>query len=329
MNPVSIFRSYRSLQNTQWFDREKIRNLQEKKLKQLLLHAYHHVPYYRDLFKNSGLKPEDIRSLDDLGKLPITTKSALQAAPPAERISDQYKLEELVTEHSSGSTGQPFTTYFDQHFVMTRNNMFLRALHVMGYRPGQKLMLITAGHNRKRPWLRWHYASIESPAMELIARLNDIRPQILYGCMTPLRLMALHARRTGQKIHHPTTVISTAETLDENTRTLLEETFNATVYDLYGLTEMGLVAWQCRAQDGYHLSEDTTIIEFEYDPHYQADKLVMTNLELTAMPLIRYQTGDLATTITDTSCTCGRQLQRIQRIEGRIVDCIHLSNYHF
>jgi len=325
MNPVSIYLSYRSLQRSQWFNREAIRNLQEEKLKHLVRHAYQHVPYYQTLFDNIGLKPADINSLDDLSKIPITTKADLQSIPPVERISNQFSLDQLVPEHTSGSTGQPFTAYFDKQFVITRNNLFLRALRVMGYRPGQKLMLITAGHSRTRPWMRWHYASIESPADNLIEQLNKFRPSVLYGCTTPLRLMALHARKSGRKPHQPKTVISTAETLDQDTRILLEETFGATVYDLYGLTEIGLVAWQCPAQQGYHLSEDTTIVEFKHDEQYQSDRLIMTNLELKAMPLIRFQTGDLAKVMDSGSCSCGRQLRRIDRIEGRMIDCIRLS----
>lgn len=325
MNPVSIYLSQRSLQRSQWLNRDALRNLQEAKLKQLINDAYLHVPYYREIFNGINLKPEDIQSLDDLNKIPITTKAELQSIPVNERISNQFNLDELVAEHSSGSTGQPFTAYFDKHFVTTRNNMFLRALRVMGYRPGQKLMLITAGHNRTRALMRWHYTSIESSAEQLIEQLNKIRPSVLYGCTTPLRLMALHAQKSGLRIHQPNAVISTAETLDKATRTLLKETFGASVYDLYGLTEMGLVAWQCPEQDGYHLSEDTTIIEFEHDEHYQSNRLIMTNLELKSMPLIRYQTGDLAKAMDD-NCSCGRQSQRVERIEGRMVDCIQLSD---
>ena len=324
MNPVSTYLSYRSLLRSQWFDRGAIRNLQEEKLKHLISHAYQHVPYYQRLFDDIGLKPTDTNTLDDLNKIPITTKADLQIIPADERISDQFTMDELISEHSSGSTGQPFTAYFDKHFITTRNNMFLRALRAMGYRPGQKLMLITAGHNRKRPWLRWHYASIESSAQNLIEQLNKFRPSVLYGCTTPLRLMALQAQKAGQKPYQPKIVISTAETLDQDTRNLLQETFGAAVYDLYGLTEMGLVAWQCPAHEGYHLSEDTTIIEFKHNEQYQSDRLIMTNLELKSMPLIRYQTGDLAKAMDNVSCSCGRQLQRIDHIEGRMIDCIRL-----
>ena len=326
MNPLPQYHRYRSLRRSQWLDRAAIRTLQETRLNTLVEHAFHHVPYYRALFDSVGLNPGHIRHLDDLHKIPITTKSMLQQVRPVERISDKYNIDALVKERTSGSTGQPFTSYFDPHFLSTRNGLFLRALHVAGYQFGQKLLLITAAEKPSRPWLRWRYASIERPAEELVSELNRFRPSVLYGCMTPLRLMAEYMQASNGRAHHPRVVISTAETLDNNTRKLLEAGFGADVYDLYGLTEMGLVAWECSAHDGYHLSEDTAIVELVRDEGHDAGKLVMTNLELEAMPLIRFLTGDLATPVAGEDCGCGRALQRIQRIEGRLVDCLRMQD---
>lgn len=326
MNPLRQYRSYRSLLRSQWLNREAISVRQEARLRALVDHAYHHVPYYRELFDSVGLKPSHIRQLDDLQKIPITTKSMLQRAGPSKHVSEKYNLDALVQERTSGSTGQPFTSYFDPHFLSTRNGLFLRGLHVAGYRFGQKLLLITAGGKQLRPWLRWRYASIESSARDLVSELNRFRPTVLYGCTTPLRLMAEYIKASSYRAHLPKIVISTAETLDNNTLSLLKAGFGADVYDLYGLTEMGLVAWECPAHDGYHLSEDTTIVEFVRDDEHDASKLIMTNLELEAMPLIRFQTGDLASPVADRDCRCGRTLQRIRRIEGRLVDCLRLRD---
>lgn len=326
MNPLRQYRSYRSLLRSQWLDREAITARQETRLKVLVDHAFHHVPYYRELFDSIGLKPGHIRHMSDLQKIPITTKSMLQRSEPVDRVSAKCNIDTLVQERTSGSTGQPFTSYFDPHFLSTRNGLFLRALHVAGYRFGQKLLLISAREKQSRSWLRWRYASIESPASELVSELNRFRPSVLYGCTTPLRLMAEYIRASNDRAHQPKVVISTAETLDNNTRSLLQAGFGADVYDLYGLTEMGLVAWECSAHDGYHISEDTTIIEFVRDDEHDASKLIMTNLELEAMPLIRFQTGDLATPVEDRNCQCGRTLQRIRRIEGRLVDCLRLPD---
>lgn len=326
INLFSNILTQRRLQHSQWLSRAQIRDLQEKKLKRLIHYAYRHVPYYKALFDSTGLKPSAINSLDDLKKIPVTRKADLQVVTDRYRTSDRFKVKQLVSEHSSGSTGQPFTTYFDKRFVDIRNNMFLRALRNLGYVPGKKLMLITAGKDRSKPWLRWYYRSIENSPQLLVEQLNSIRPAILYGCTTPLRMMARYINENKGNYYQPDIVISTAETLDKDSRNLLQQTFSADVYDLYGLTEMGLVAWQCPTGDGYHLSEDTTIIEFEHDSDYNASRLIMTNLELTAMPLIRYQTGDIAGIMNEETCSCGRALRRINQIEGRMIDCIRLED---
>ena len=323
MSLLPTLHSFRSVQRSQWLDRDTIRLMQDKKLRSLVQHAYDHVGYYRKLFDDIGLQPRDINSVDDLVKIPVTTKSHLQTLPLHERLSSHYDLSKLTAERTSGSTGQPFTAYFDPAFVHVRNALFLRALHAAGYRPGHKLFLITGGQKRSRPWMRWRYASIESPTEQLVAEFNSHRPTVLYGCTTPLRLMATYIQDSGIEYHRPRCVISTAESLDRTARTQLEQCFGTPVYDVYGLTEMGTVAWECTARKGYHLSEDATVVELVPDEEHASNRLVMTNLELNCMPLIRFQTGDLATPLKgDVACPCGRHLQRIERVEGRIVDCI-------
>ena len=300
--------------------------LQRKKLVQLVNYAYSHVPYYRNLFDDEGLEPSHIRSLEDLHRIPITTKETLRKLEPEQRIGNDYSEGTLIQEKTSGSTGEPFRTYFDPSFISTRDALFLRALHVAGYRPGMKLMLVTANDTKSRSYLRWRYASIRSSAEDLIAQLDSFRPSVLYGCMTPLRIMAEHVKASKRKHHKPDIVISTAESMDDRTRLLLQRVFDADVYDIYGLTESGMIAWECNAHDGYHLSEDTAIIETIADPDRNAERLIVTNLELKAMPMIRFQTDDLAATIARTDCACGRTLRRLRRIEGRLVDCLTLAD---
>jgi phenylacetate-CoA ligase len=196
-----------------------------------------------------------------------------------------------------------------------------------GYRPGQKLMLVTDSRGKaSRRWMRWDYSSIEDSPRHLVARMNTLKPHVLYGCVTPLRQMALHLQAAAAPHHRPHIVVSTAESLDEPTRRLLRETFGVPVYDVYGLTEMGMVAWECRQHDGYHVAEDTTIVEFVPVDKGGARSLVMTNLELNAMPLIRFATGDLGIPGPTARCACGRYMRRLKRIEGRLVDCIRLRD---
>lgn len=326
MNVLAVWARRRSLLRSQWLDPVSIRAMQEEKLRSLIHYAYAHVPYYRETFDRNDIRPQDVATIGDLRKIPVTTKASLIRLPPTQRIGDTFRIDNLTTERTSGSTGEPFTAYFDRSFVAVRNALFLRALHVSGYRFGDRLMLITGGKQRSRPHMRWRYCSISEPAETLIAELIRFRPHVLYGCATPLRLMAEHIRDSGARIHPPRVVVSTAETLDDAGRALLRSSFRADVFDIYGLTETGFVAWECTAHDGFHLSEDEAIVELAHDEKYGAARLIVTNLALKSMPMIRFETGDLALPVESTRCGCGRSLRRIRRIEGRMVDSLRRAD---
>lgn len=319
--------AYKNLQRSQWWNSDQIRHNQEQKLRELVQHAYHTVPYYRRLFDEASIKPTDIVSLQDLPKIPLTTKQDLQKAGPEAIISSRFASQRLQQEHTSGSTGQPFTLRFDPHFVRVRNSLFLRALSVAGYRLGQRLMLVTDSQKKApKPWLRWHYGSLLDSPEQLLAQFMAFRPAVLYGCVTPLRQLALLLEQNHITSPWLKTVVSTAETLDPPTRQLLTAGFQADIYDIYGLTEVGMIAWECSAHSGYHLSQDTAIVELMELEHDDCQSLVLTNLELSAMPLIRYKTGDVAVPGPPSLCSCGRSLARLARLEGRFVDLIKLPD---
>lgn len=325
MSMLDLISRYRSIGHEQWLSRKQIHHLQVSRLVDLLRDAYENVPYYRSLFDRAGLKPQQIRTLDDLRRIPISSKADLQSVSDQQRLNCRFSENELVTESTSGSTGRPFTMLFDREFVNVRNSLFMRGLRAIGYRFGDKLLLVTSRRRVSRKWYRWKYLSIESSAQTLVDDYARFKPKILYGCKTPLCLMAQFMARHGTSYHRPHAVVTTAESLDESSRKLLEDTFGAPVFDFYGLTEVGLLAWQCQQQTGYHLSEDTTIIELQPDRAANSYRLIVTSLFLKSMPLIRYQTGDLVSSVDDGVCGCGRHLRRIQRIDGREVDCLITS----
>lgn len=322
----SILENYRAIFSGQWWPRERIRRLQERKLARLVRHAYATVPFYKRLFDAAGVSPESIASLDDLKRLPLTSKSVLNEYHHGELISSRFRHSALEYDSSSGSSGTPFAVYLDRRYVRNRNMRFLRGLIATGYRPGDRLLLITDRHGGKgKPWMRWEKASPEESPDRLLERVDRFRPAVLYGSGTPLRQLAGAIVDKGYSTGFLKSVVWTAETLDAKTRRLLERAFGAPVFDFYGLTEMGLVAWECPAHSGYHVSDDSVIVE--YLPISKPDgpgRMVMTNLNLYSMPLIRYDTGDLGIARPDGRCSCGRGLSRLGRVEGRVVDTIKL-----
>jgi phenylacetate-CoA ligase len=315
-----------TFQRSQYWPRPRVQRAIASKLRSLVEHAYRTVPFYRERFDAAGLRPEDIREPADLRRLPLTRRADLQNAGDA-ALSNAFSRDSLVAYRSTGSTGRPLTVFADAGFRRAREAFFLRALAAAGYRPGHKLLLVSQDRPRAaRRLLRWHYASILDAPDQLLSTFERVRPDILYGCTTPLRQLAERVRAHGVGIPRPRSVISVAESLDSVTRRQFQETFQAEVFDFYGMTEAGIIGFECRAHAGYHVADDAMLVEVEAAEPDEPARLVITNLVLRAMPLIRFDTGDLAVPGPARPCKCGRTLARLERIEGRSADCIRLTD---
>lgn len=316
------------MRKAQKLDPSIIRAIQDRKLRYLFSQSSRHVPYYQEFFQQAGVSPDDIVGIDDLHKIPITSKTAMRATEPSSLLDDRVDRNSLLVERSSGSTGTPFNVYYDKSFQTIRNLMFLRGLYAVGYRFGHKLLLITSRKPQKlsHRFLQWHYVSIEDSREILWREFCKTSPQFLYGCVSSLRLLAEMVLEMGGG-PRPRGVITTAETLEENARAFLNSAFGCDVFDFYGMSEMGLVGWECPEHRGYHLSEDTVLIEaIPVEGKEDIHRLVMTNLESKAMPFLRYDTGDLAKIDNNDACECGCRFSLMKRIEGREVDCVLMQD---
>jgi phenylacetate-CoA ligase len=318
---------WRRAERNRRLDPEQVRSLQEHKLARLVDHAWRTVPYYRKLFDGIGLEPGDVRSLDDLTRIPVTTKAALLAAGEEARLSSAFAREKLRRYTTSGTTGQPFTVYREPATTRRQTGRYTRALVAAGYRPGAP-MLIVGDRARKKPvkqgWRLWRRVYTQDSPESVLAAYHAHRPAIVYGWVTPVRLLAELLRDAGGARHTPRAVVTTAESVDPPTRALIEGTFGCRVHEIYGSAELGTAAWQCRERDGFHVAEDAVVGEILPDPQGGAGSLVATNLERMAMPFIRYATADLATWGESAPCPCGCRFRRIARIEGRQVDILRL-----
>jgi phenylacetate-CoA ligase len=325
---MRLLQSYRGAMNTQWVERGKLRKMQARKLKRIVQHAYHTVPYYRKLMDDAGVAPRDVKVPDDLARIPVTTKSDLRRQPRAALISNSAAIRKLRHESSSGSTGTPFSVSYDACFQHVRSGLFLRALHAAGYRVGRRTLMVTARERKSalKKLLGWRHVSIEDSPRQVAGALREFKPELLYGCTTPLRMLAEELCRVEPEGWPLRAVITTAETLNSDTREFLERTFRCRVFDFYGLTEMGLVGWECPAHRGYHLSEDSVVVEPMPAQNGKPSRLIMTNLDSTAMPFIRFDTGDIGVMADQARCACGRTFALLDRIEGRLTDCVRLED---
>jgi phenylacetate-CoA ligase len=184
------------------------------------------------------------------------------------------------------------------------------------------MLLLTTGPARSRSWpLPWRYVPFDAPVDEVVEAIERFRPHLLYGWVSSLFRLAEHVGGRGGLRHRPAAVVTTAEPLDRQARLRLSEALGGEVFEIYGLTEMGAVAWECRGHHGLHVSEDTSIVE-------SVDgRLVLTNLRLLGMPFIRYDCGDLAGWMeAPPPCPCGCAYRRLSQVAGRLVDRVPLPD---
>lgn len=285
----------------------------DPRLAQAIADAARHIPLYHRLWGSSpgGAGTRNLRLLD---------KATLRTARLEERLHAGRGNRNLVPELSSGSSGEPLTVYSDRSAIRARRFAFLRALLHCGYRPGQRLLLLTSRRRARDATLaRWHYASIAEDSATLARRAARLAPRVLYGPLSTLELLAEQLIDHLPRLPSLRLVVSTAEQLTDERRRTLERGFGVPVADFYGLTEFGLVAYRPPGADAYLPARSSLVFEYEAVAHDGAvEQLVLSDLAERTCPLLRYATGDLVR--RDPT----RPHRPLVEFAGRAFDCIVL-----
>ncbi len=287
----------------------------------LIRETERHVPFYRSHWRATGFDPAQVRSQDDIVHLPLVRKADLLAAGLEARLDNRYRRETLTREKTSGSSGQPFEMLMDRRTVRRRRLRFWRALRAAGCKIGHPLLLVA--DRSSTPLIvramRWRYAGLDHGESALAAEYLRIRPAALYGPLSALLMLGEYLRKHHGDYPRPRQVITTAEELSPPQHEALARFFCPRIADFYGMTEFGLMAWRPDASTGYRLPARELVLEFLPCPDdAQLERLVVTDLHGGAMPLIRYETGDLVhrdRSVPDTP---------IVRFAGREIDCLLL-----
>lgn len=337
---------YDELKQSQWLSAAQIRDLQERRLRRLVHHAYNHVGYYRELMDSAGLRPFDIRTLDDLAKLPFLEKDHVRENLYFDLLSDNHDKRKILKVTTSGSTGEPFVCFADQHQLEIRWAATLRSLEWTGYRWGDR---------QARLWhqtigMSWHQALRERldailsrrlfiPAFELtnqnlvrfIEQLKRYKPALIDGYAESFNYIAHYVEQHSLEGIRPKGIVSSAQALPTESREAIEKAFGARVFDKYGSREFSGIAYECDAHDGHHVVAENFIVEILKEGRAarpgELGEVVITDLTNFCMPFIRYRIGDLAVAVDNgTPCACGRGLPRIGAIEGRVQSIIMGAN---
>ena len=309
----------------------ELEEMQIKKLRAIVRHAYRDVPFYHRKFKNARIDPDQIRSVEDLQKIPLTSRSEVQAASSREVVASNFDPGRLVKRRTSGSVGQPLTVFVDKGTARFEDALWLRAMFENGLRLRDKLVVIHDPASKfleDGKWLknlgiiRREYISILEDAKPQLALLKKNEPEVIKSYPSALTIIANLCKARGCSIK-PRLIFTGAELLDEATREFISSTFDAEVLDNYGCNEFSLLAWECSQHLGYHINSDSVVMEFinrgERVAFGERGEIVCTSLVNQAMPLIRYRVGDVGIS-SDEQCPCGRTLPLMEVLEGRADD---------
>ena len=324
-------RHYRHLSKSQFDSPDVVRARQLAMLKAQLRHAYATVPFYRRTWAAAGVHPDDVKSLDDFRHFPIVTKTDIRKHA-AEMLSEAYRGANLRTKTTSGSTGVPLVIKLDERGAQWKAGCTLRADEWSGWKLGQRVAKVWGNPEYRHSGLRGritnHFVDraiyldtigmTEGRIREFVAAVRRHRPGLVFGHAHSLYMLACVLNKSGIADIRPNGCISTAMPLHDYQRKAIETALGVPVTNRYGCEEVSLIAAECEAHRGLHVNADNVYVEA---PVGKPGPLVVTDLVNRAMPLIRYQVGDVAAGASQT-CSCGRGLPLLDRIEGREADYV-------
>ncbi|HOW97057.1 MAG TPA: hypothetical protein P5567_01180 [Kiritimatiellia bacterium] len=303
------------------------RRLQSARLARLVARAAVRVPFYREAFAAASLDPAIVRGLDDLARIPVTRKLEYRRCPPGERLAAGVRPEDCRVEHTSGSTGIPLNVYLSEGEQAQRSALWLRARLRCGLWPWRRHLLVGYYQPPPVPWFL-RRRRIHATAAEACAILGHFRPQVIGAYTSQLLLLAVELQRRGIPPPRPRVLRTGGETLSPAARQRLEQFFGAPARDFYAAVEFGLIGSSCPARGGYHLASGDLLVEIVRDGRPAAPgeegEVLVTSLVAHAMPLIRYEIGDVGALAPLESCPCGNPFPRLAGLSGRSEDMIVL-----
>jgi len=331
---------WRQLERQQWWPQSDLHHLQLNRLKALLGYAEKHSPYYRELFKQFGIKTSDIRALRDIEKIPVTTKHAIRNGG-TQFISDEFEKSKLVSAKTGGSTGVSLNLFFDETCQEKRNAAQLMADRWSGWDLGMKRASVWGNppvpgsfkqklrHNLLDRTIYLDTMDLNDGSMRsFVARWRKEKLGAVFGHAHSIFIFAKYLLQENISDIRPQGIIATSMMLLEQERATIEEAFDCKVTNRYGCEEVGLIACECEQHHGMHINIPHVHVEFldENDKPVmpgEPGKIVVTDLNNFAMPLIRYRVEDVGV-FSDRTCECGRGFPLLERLEGRVADFLRL-----
>lgn len=341
---TKIINTSKSLEESQYWDDETIAEYQLEKLRKLIKFAKENVPYYKKLFTDLNLSPEDFKELKDINKIPILTKEIVRK----ERnnlVAVGFDKKVISTGKTGGTTGSPLVVHkdnIDRTYTWASYYRWFRWMGVEYYE--SKATLWGAKTVLSKPFIaRFKYNLInfiqndlyfnwfvvkKSDYLQTYKKLLKAKPVILKGYASAMVEFAQFLKENNLTELRPKALSTTSETLIPQDRKFLESVFKAPIYDQYGCGEISGIAYECAEHNGLHINQEHVIIQIVDDEGNEVinekGRVIGTNLDNFVMPFIRYENGDVSTLLSD-KCACGVNQPMLKNIEGRLKETIELK----
>jgi phenylacetate-CoA ligase len=333
------------LQRTERWSTGELQDLQLGLLRRLIRHAYNHTEHYRSVLDARGMRPGDVRSLDDLRSLPLLDRDTVRTTLDARTAGAPPRW--VIKKSTSGTTGQPVVVKYNAESRHWRDATRWRGYGWAGYRIGMRALHYWGAAPPSESWFQRRKVALDhmlkrdyyvdctprgdEALAEAVRTIRRVEPHVMIAYSSGAAALARFVVAHGQRTWDTFPVILGAERLWPADREVIEQAFGP-AFESYGCREVMLIGSECEEHSGLHVSMETMIVEVlvtEADGTVrparpgESGEVAITDLHNLACPMIRYVTGDLAVAHADTRCGCGRGLEKIGPIEGRVTETLH------
>jgi phenylacetate-CoA ligase len=331
------------LERTQYWSADQLNDLQLGLLRRLLRHAYLHTPHYRELLDDRELHFNDFKSVEDLQRLPLLDRDTVRRSLDA-RTATVPPLP-VIQKSTSGTTGEPVVVRYNAESRHYRDATRWRGYGWAGYRIGHRALHYWGAGPANPSWLKRTKVKVDhalkrdlyldctprsDEALEAsVAQLRAFAPHVMVAYAAGAAALARFVNQRNLRDWNDIPVITGAERLWPADREQIEAAFGP-AFESYGARETMMISSECEAHQGMHVAMETMIVELvvreggtlRLAKPGELGEIAITDLHNLACPMIRYITGDAAIALPPTPCSCGRSLQKIGTIEGRVTETL-------
>lgn len=314
---------------------DEITKYQEKSLKKIVKHSYENVWYYNQLFKKAQITPDDIKTISDLTKIPVTEKKDIRDLPLNKICATNYDLNDCLTYPTSGTSGVPLINPYEKKAKLKQFIKFFLTQMDCGVKVTDRQVVIgadwTTGTSIQRIFRTFSTTRLNpiNKPEELVRQIQELNPRVMVSYPSIARIIAKEIIENEITDINIRKIFLGGENLDPYMKKYIGDTYGADVFDAYGANEVGGVSTECPQHSGYHIWGDSVIVEVlkdgEQAPAGEDGEITVTNLTNYMNPFIRYNCKDLGR-LKPGECPCGNHYPLMEIIQGRASDLIYLPD---